>query len=71
MDATPSFGVTMISEVPSNPQLTLGENGSQNSDHIFWTRKYEFAYFWAPFLLLAYSSVNDFLSDHMTNWYHR
>ena len=23
MDATPSFGVTMISEVPSNPQLTL------------------------------------------------
>ena len=47
MDATPSFGVTMISEVPSNPQLTLGENGSQNSDHIFWTRKYEFAYFWA------------------------
>ena len=24
MDATPSFGVTMISEVPSNPQLTLG-----------------------------------------------
>ena len=25
MDATPSFGVTMISEVPSNPQLTLVE----------------------------------------------
>ena len=25
MDATPSFGVTMISEVPSNPQLTLHE----------------------------------------------
>ena len=23
MGATPSFGVTMISEVPSNPQLTL------------------------------------------------
>ena len=23
MDATPSFEVTMISEVPSNPQLTL------------------------------------------------
>ena len=23
MDATPSFGVTMIPEVPSNPQLTL------------------------------------------------
>ena len=23
MDSTPSFGVTMISEVPSNPQLTL------------------------------------------------
>ena len=23
MDATPSFGVTIISEVPSNPQLTL------------------------------------------------
>ena len=23
MDATPNFGVTMISEVPSNPQLTL------------------------------------------------
>ena len=23
MDATPSFGVSMISEVPSNPQLTL------------------------------------------------
>ena len=23
MDATPSFGVAMISEVPSNPQLTL------------------------------------------------
>ena len=23
MDATPSFGVTMISEVPSNPQLTF------------------------------------------------
>ena len=25
MDATPSFGVTMIFEVPSNPQLTLGQ----------------------------------------------
>ena len=25
MDATPSFGVTMISEVPSNPQLTLAQ----------------------------------------------
>ena len=24
MNATPSFGVSMISEVPSNPQLTLG-----------------------------------------------
>ena len=24
MDAMPSFGVTMITEVPSNPQLTLG-----------------------------------------------
>ena len=24
MDATPSFGVTKIPEVPSNPQLTLG-----------------------------------------------
>ena len=24
MDVTPSFGVTMISEVPSNPQVTLG-----------------------------------------------
>ena len=23
MDLTPNFGVTMISEVPSNPQLTL------------------------------------------------
>ena len=23
MDATPSFGITMISEVPSNPELTL------------------------------------------------
>ena len=23
MDATPNFGVTMIPEVPSNPQLTL------------------------------------------------
>ena len=23
MDATPNFGVTKISEVPSNPQLTL------------------------------------------------
>ena len=23
MDPTPNFGVTMISEVPSNPQLTL------------------------------------------------
>ena len=23
MDATPSFGVTIIPEVPSNPQLTL------------------------------------------------
>ena len=23
MDATPSFGATMIPEVPSNPQLTL------------------------------------------------
>ena len=23
MDAAPSFGVSMISEVPSNPQLTL------------------------------------------------
>ena len=26
MDATPSFGVSMISEVTSNPQLTLGHN---------------------------------------------
>ena len=25
MNATPSFGVTMISEVPSNPQLTLAQ----------------------------------------------
>ena len=24
MNATPSFGVSMIPEVPSNPQLTLG-----------------------------------------------
>ena len=24
MDAAPSFGDSMISEVPSNPQLTLG-----------------------------------------------
>ena len=28
MDAAPSFGVTMISEVPSNPQLTLVANDS-------------------------------------------
>ena len=27
MDATPSFGVTMIPEVPSNPQLTLNSLG--------------------------------------------
>ena len=26
MDATPNFGVTMIPEVPSNPQLTLVES---------------------------------------------
>ena len=25
MDATPSFGVTMIPEVPSNPQFTLSK----------------------------------------------
>ena len=32
MDATPSFGVTMISEEPSNPQLTLnmGASGASN-----------------------------------------
>ena len=27
MDSTPSFGVSMISKVPSNPQLTLVEKG--------------------------------------------
>ena len=34
MDAMPSFGVTMISEVPSNPQLTLAlasRGGSRQS----------------------------------------
>ena len=30
MDATPSFGVSMISEVPSNPQLTLVSVEYQN-----------------------------------------
>ena len=35
MDATPSFGVSMISEVPSNPQLTLVTNGSE------WHQKFD------------------------------
>ena len=30
MDATPSFGVAMISEVPSNPQLTLSKTSKSN-----------------------------------------
>ena len=38
MDVTPSFGFTMISEVPSNPQLTL----AQKAD---WTFLYYLSYF--------------------------
>ena len=38
MDATPSFGVTMISEVPSNPQLNLADVRTKffNPGHWFY-----------------------------------
>ena len=39
MDATPSFGVTMIPEVPSNPQLTL------NAKLPFYIRRYMLQHF--------------------------
>ena len=38
MDATPSFGVSMISEVPSNPQLKgvlLNDPGRANKKLLF------------------------------------
>ena len=41
MDATPSFGVTMISEVPSNPQLTLAQY-PPTTEHISKVKFLEF-----------------------------
>ena len=46
MNATPSFGVSMISEVPSNPQLTL------NTQNIF-TKKLK-----VDNLLIVLSTLN-------------
>ena len=43
MDATLSFGVTMISEVPSNPQLTLVSRAAG----FFWS-----IFFLSPFFKL-------------------
>ena len=47
MNATPNFGISMISEVPSNPQLTLASNYtntvrliySSNSDNKYYLLK--------------------------------
>ena len=36
MDATPRFGVTMIPEVPSNPQLTLVQHPKSIAANLFF-----------------------------------
>ena len=58
MDGTPSFGVTMISEAPSNPQLTLGVLTHLRKNILLKE---------IGQLLLAYKKIS--LSTKILNWY--